>query len=74
MAKIFRDFFGLVFFRISGPPKKFTPSIVGISLQLHFLKPKMFSRQFSAYWRDQDLGRDFAGVVQIAVSKGTILL
>ena len=37
------------------PPKKFTPKLVGIPLQLHFLKPKCFSRRFSAYRGDQDV-------------------
>ena len=40
--------------RFSGPPR-FTPRIVGISLQFHFLEPNLFfSRRFSANWGDQN--------------------
>ena len=48
------------FSRISPPPPqkktftpKFTSRIVGIPLQFHFLKPKIYSRRFSAFWGDQ---------------------
>ena len=44
------------FSRVSGPPEKFTPKFVGIPLRFHFLEPKIFSRRFSAYGGDQELG------------------
>ena len=53
-------FFGLVFLGLQAPTKnsrqKFTPRIVGIPLQFHFLEPQMFSRRFSAYGGDQRFG------------------
>ena len=47
MAIFFRKFFGLVFFPGFQAPRKksrprFTPRIVGIPLQFHFLEPKCF--------------------------------
>ena len=58
-AKFLREFLGLVFpgFQALSPPKihaqysrpKFTPKIVGIPLQFHFLERKNVSRRFSAY-------------------------
>ena len=52
--RIFRPGFS----RVSGHPKnsrpKFTPRIVGIPLQFHFLEPKVYSRRFSAYGGDQE--------------------
>ena len=52
------EFFGVVFPGASGHPKnsrpKFTSRIVGISLQFHFLEPKLYSWRFAAYGGDQD--------------------
>ena len=60
MAKCFREFFGLVFSGFQAHPKnsrlKFTPSVLGIPLQFHFLGPKIISRRFSAYGGDQGFG------------------
>ena len=68
MANLFCKVFGLVF-QCSGPPPptqkkkwrpKFTPKLVGIPLQFHFLEPKMFSRRFSAYGGDQQINTGVA--------------
>ena len=57
MANFDSEFFGLVFPGFQAHPKnsrpKFTSRIVGIPLQFHFLEPKIYSRRFSAYVRDQ---------------------
>ena len=57
-CRFFLQIFRPCFSTVSGlPPKnsrpKFTPEIVAIPLQFHFLEPKMFSRRFSAYGGDQ---------------------
>ena len=57
-GEFFPRIFRPCFARIPGPPpppKKFTPRIVGIPLQFHFLEPKIYSHRLSAYWGDQDL-------------------
>ena len=41
MAKVFREFFNLVFLGFR-PPQKFAPRIVGIPIQLHFFEPNFF--------------------------------
>ena len=59
MANFDSEIFGLVFPGFQVTPKssrpKFTSRIVGIPLQFLFLEPKIYSRRFSAYGRDQNL-------------------
>ena len=56
MANFDRGFFGLFFPGLQAPPKKFTPKLVDIPLQFHFLEPKMFLTPIFCFWGgDQDV-------------------
>ena len=54
LSEIFPQIFQPCFSSVSGPSQQFTPKIFGILLQFHFLKPKNYSRRFSACWGDQN--------------------
>ena len=51
IAIVFPQNFSALFFQgfRPPPPQKFTPKLVSIPLQFHFLEPKIYSRRFSAY-------------------------
>ena len=70
MANFVCEFFDLAFSGSQAPPKnsppKFTPRIVGIPLQFHFLKPQIYSRRFSAYWGDPILFYPGVGEREVA--------
>ena len=70
MANFDSEFFGLVFAGLQASPKnsrpQFTPRIVGIPLQSHFLEPKIYSRRFSAYRGDQEVsGNRLLGTIAL---------
>ena len=57
MANVDSEFFGLVFPGFQDTQKihaQNSSRIVGIPLPFHFLEPKIYSRRFSAYGRDQE--------------------